>query len=116
MNNDIKKSRNAPIFLKLSGHEVDALEDYLHHKAYANRVAAGFAEEMYRGEAQNLLTIYSQILADRLVGAVGDLVEEGPLAEALEAADAASDQYQSSYAFAAFEREKAFANGQKSSG
>ena len=114
MNDEMKKPRNAPLSVQLSGYEVDALEDYLHHKAYANRVAAGIAEELYRGEAQNLLTIYSQILADRLVFAVSDLVGEGSLADAIDAANAASAEYLSSYAFAACKRDQAFGNSQKS--
>ncbi|MBH1967513.1 MAG: hypothetical protein I8H81_04935 [Pseudomonadales bacterium] len=114
MSDELKKPRNTPISLGLSGYEVDALEDYLHYKAYANRVAAGVAEEGYRGEAQNLVTIYSRIFADRLVRAVTNLVGEGALADAIEAANAASAEYLNSYAVDACEREQAFGIGQKS--
>jgi hypothetical protein len=72
---------------------------------------SGLAEEGCRGEAQHLVSIYGESVAARHVSAVTDLVQEGALADAIAAANAASTEYLNSEVYAAYKSHQASRNG-----
>lgn len=105
---DFENPRNDSLTVVLDGYFVDALEEYLLKTAHCSRVTAGLADEEYFGQARTVMNTHGENLASRLASRlawmVRDLPQAGPLANAIEAADAASTEYRNSDRYVAFIR------------